>query len=73
MAGGLINTIMALLFAAALVVTGWSMAMYFYEMGSEEGKKEYKGMLIGGVSGLVLLMVIYFIIDWLRGILGAWF
>lgn len=67
MSHGLIDTLMALLFAVTLVCTGWGMAMYFYEMGSDEGKKEYKGLLLGSISALVLLMVLYAIIRWLGG------
>ncbi|MDE1924716.1 MAG: hypothetical protein KGH79_00860 [Patescibacteria group bacterium] len=73
MSHDLINTVMALLFAVALVCVGWGMAMYFYEMGSDEGKKEYKGLLLNSVSALVLLMIIYAVLEWLRGAVGGFF
>lgn len=67
MSHGIINTIMALLFAVTLVCVGWGMAMYFFEMGSEEGKKEYKGLLLNSISALVGLMIVYAFIGWLGG------
>lgn len=73
MSGDLINTILGLLIAVVLVSIGWSMAMYFFELYNLEGTKEYKTMLINSVSGLVLLLFICGIVDWVRAWLGTYF
>jgi hypothetical protein len=70
MSGGIISTIFALLFAVVLVAGFWSLIMYFAEMGSEEGKKEYKGILIGSITALFLLMCVYAVLQWLGSLIG---
>jgi hypothetical protein len=39
-------------------------------MGSEEGKKEYKGILIGSITALFLLMCVYAVLQWLGSLIG---
>lgn len=67
---GLFNTLFALVVAINIIAIFWSMVMYFMEMGSEEGKKEYKSMLLGSVTSLFILMCVYALIQWVAGGLG---
>jgi uncharacterized membrane protein len=70
MSGGIINTIFGLMFAAALVAIFWGLVMYFAEIGSEEAKKEFKGVIIGGITALFLLMFLYALVEWLFSLTG---
>lgn len=69
--GGIINTIFALLFAAALIAVVWGLVLYFGEMGSDEAKKEHKGIIIGSITWLFLLMCIYAVVEWIRASVGV--
>ena len=60
----------ALLFAIVLIGVVWSILMYFAELGSEEGKREFKGMTINWITTLIGLMVLYALVNWLRGYFG---
>ena len=70
MQGGLLNTIFGLLFAILLVAIFWSITMYYAEMGSEWSKKEHKSMLIKAITALFLLLCLYAVVEWLRGLIG---
>lgn len=70
MTGDILNTLFALVFSVLLIGVFWSIAMYFVEFGSEPGKKEYKGFIIGFVTWLFLLMFLYALVAWLRGAVG---
>lgn len=70
MPGDIINTIFALIFAVLLLAIFWGLVMYFVEIGSEEAKREYKGVIIGSITGLFLLMCLFAIVEWLRSISG---
>ncbi|MDO8548289.1 MAG: hypothetical protein Q7R71_01300 [bacterium] len=70
MSGGIINTLFALAFAVILVAVFWGLVMYFAEMGSDEAKKEHKGIVIGSITALFLLMCLYAVVEWLRSLAG---
>ena len=70
MTGDILNTLFALAFAILLIAVFWSMAMYFAEFGSEPGKKEYKGFIIGSITWLFLLMCLFALVQWLRSLAG---
>jgi len=71
MSGGIINTIFALALAITLLAVLWGLVMYFAEMGSDEAKKEHKGIIIGSITALFLLMCLYAVIAWLRSLAGV--
>ena len=68
--GDIVNELFGLIFALNLVWIIWSLVMYFAEFGSEEAKREYKPMIINGVSTLVFLMLLWALVEWIRGALG---
>ena len=68
--GGIINTLFALVFAVNLVALLWGIVIYFTEMGSDHGKLEGKEMILKMVTYLFLLMCLYAVVDWVRGLLG---
>jgi hypothetical protein len=70
MQGGIINTLFALLFAILLVSIIWGIALYFAELGSQEGMREAKNIFMGGVTLLFLLMCLFAAVEWVRGVVG---
>jgi cell division protein FtsX len=68
--GGIINTIFALIIAIILVAVFWSIVTYFTEFGSEEGKKEGKSMVLQWSTYLLLIMIVYGVVEWIRGLIG---
>lgn len=66
----IIDTLFALVFAVVLVYIVWSLVMYYVEIGSEWGKKEYKGFILRGITWLLELVVIYAILHWVLGLIG---
>lgn len=71
MRGGIINTLFALVFAIILLAVFWGLVMYFGELGSDEAKKEYKGVIVGSITALFLLMCLYAVVEWLRSLAGV--
>ncbi len=70
MQGGIINTLFALLFAMLIVSIIWGISLYFSELGSQEGAKEAKNIFMGGITLLLLLMCLYAVVGWVRGVVG---
>ena len=70
MPGGIINTVFALVIAVILIWILWSLAIYFSEMGSEEGKKEGKAFILASTTSLFVVMVIYWLVQWIRAATG---
>lgn len=70
MHAGIINTLFALIFAILIVSIIWGMAIYFTEFGSQEGMKESKNIFMGGVTLLLVLMLVYGVVAWLRAAIG---
>lgn len=68
--GDIVNEIFGLVFALNLVWLIWCVAMYFAELTSEEAKREYKPLIIGGASMLVFLMLLWVLVEWIRASLG---
>jgi uncharacterized membrane protein len=68
--GDFIDELFALIFALAVVWFVWALVMYFFELSSEEGKRHLKPMVVNGASTLLLLMVLWALIEWIRGALG---
>lgn len=66
----MINTIFALIFAVNLIAIVWGIIIYFVEFGSDHGKQEGKEMILRTVTYLFLLMCVYAIVAWIRGLLG---
>jgi len=71
MHAGIINTFFALIFAILIVSIIWGFALYFTEFGSQEGMKEAKNIFMGGITLLLVLMIIYAIVSWLRAAVGV--
>lgn len=71
MSGGIINTLFALAFAVNLIAIFWGIIMYYAEISSQEANKEFKSVIIGSITSLFLLMCLYAVVDWLRGVLGV--
>ncbi len=71
MQGGIINTLFALIIAINLLAILWGLVMYFVEIGSDEAKKEYKGVIVGSITSLFLLMCLFAVVDWIRTGLGV--
>jgi uncharacterized membrane protein len=67
---GLLDTIFAFAFAATLIAVMWGIVMYFAEIGSEEARKEFKGIIIGSITWLLVLMCLYAIVGWIQHSLG---
>ena len=70
MQGGIINTLFALIFAMLIVSIVWGLALYFTELGSQEGMKEAKNIFMGGVTLLLVFMVLYGLVEWVRTAVG---
>jgi hypothetical protein len=59
---GITNALFALVIVIAFLYSLWALAFYVWEMGSEEGKREYKGMLLNSTTAFALLIIAYAII-----------
>jgi hypothetical protein len=70
MHAGIINTIFALIFAILIVSIIWGLSMYFNELNSQEGSKEAKNIFMGGLTLLVLTMMLYGVVEWIRASIG---
>jgi|GEM_PF-3585590 RsiW-degrading membrane proteinase PrsW (M82 family) len=70
MQGDVLNTLFALVFAILIVSIIWGLSFYFAEFGSQEGMKESKNIFMGGVTLLLLLMVLYGVVEWIRAAIG---
>lgn len=70
MQGGIINTLFALIFAMLIVSIIWGLSLYFSELGSQEGMKAAKNIFMGGITGLFLLMCLYWVVEWIRAAIG---
>ena len=70
MQGDVLNTLFALVFAILVVSIIWGLSFYFAELNSQEGLKEAKNIFMGGVTLLVLLICLYAVVGWIRGVIG---
>ncbi len=70
MHGGIINTFFALIFAILIVATIWGFSLYFTELGSQEGMKEAKNIFMGSITLILVVMIIYGIVEWVRHAVG---
>ena len=68
--GDIVKTIFGLILAVVVLWIVWNIVMYFSELESQEGKREYKPMIINGVSLLLLLMLLYAVVEWIRAQTG---
>jgi hypothetical protein len=68
--GGVINTFFGLLFAVNIVAVFWGVVHYFSEFGSEHGKAEGKDLILNSISILIVLMVVFAIVNWIRSAVG---
>ena len=69
--GDIVNELFGLIFAVNIIWILWSAAMYFTGLTSEEAKREYKPLIIGGVTALIFLMLLWALVAWIRGALGV--
>jgi len=70
MHAGIINTIFALVFAILIVAMIWGISLYYTELGSQEGLRESKNIYMGAVTLLLVFIIIYAIVEWIRGAIG---
>jgi len=68
--GDIVNELFGLFFALDLIYILWGMTFYFTELTSEEGKRHNKPLIIDGVGMLVLLMLLWALVEWIRAWLG---
>jgi len=67
---GIINTFFGLLFAINVVAIFWGVVHYYTEFGSVHGQAEGKELILNSVSMLVVLIVIFALVNWIRGAVG---
>ena len=70
LSGGIINTFFGLLFAINIVAVFWGLVHYFTEFGSIHGQQEGKDLLLNSVSALVVLIIIFALVNWVRSAVG---
>lgn len=68
--GGIINSILPVLFALALVYFFWGLVKYIQAAGDAKAASEGKSIMIYGVIALAVMVTIYGLIAWLQSTLG---
>ena len=70
LSGGIINTFFGLLFAINVIAIFWGIVHYYTEFGSVHGQAEGKELILSAIGWLVVLMVIFAIVGWIRSAVG---
>lgn len=68
--GRIVNQIIPLLFAVAIIFFFWGLLEFVRSAGNEEKAKEGKSHMIYGVIALAVMVSIYGLIAWLQGTFG---
>ncbi|MES3005289.1 MAG: hypothetical protein V4690_04295 [Patescibacteria group bacterium] len=68
--GGIINSLLPILFALALVYFFWGLIKYIRAAGDAKAAAEGKSIMIYGVIALTVMVSIYGLIAWLQSTLG---
>ena len=68
--GGIIDILVPILIALALVVFFWGLVRYIWSSGGEEAKKEGRRIMIAGILSLFVMVSIWGIIQLAQGALG---
>jgi len=68
--GGIINSLLPVLFALALVYFFWGLVKYIKGAGDPKAAAEGKSIMIYGVIALAVMVTIYGLIAWLQSTLG---
>lgn len=69
--GNLINLIIPLLVALALLAFFWGLVRYIWKSGDEEGQKGGKNIMIAGIVGLFVMVSIWGIISIIGNTFGV--
>lgn len=69
--GTVVNLLIPIAFAAAVVFFFWGLALYILNAGNEEKKAEGRRIMIGGVIALFIMASIWGIVAFLRNALGV--
>lgn len=67
---GLVRTATPVLIGIALLVFFWGLIKFIFSSGDEEGRKQARGYMIGGVVALFVMVSIFGLIVWLRDQFG---
>lgn len=65
------RTLFAIGIALLVIRSVYGLTFYIWEMGSEEGKKHMKGILLDSVSALMFLMLLYMSGEYIVGIIES--
>lgn len=71
LAGDLLNMIIPVLIALALVIFFWGLIKYITKSGSEEGQKEGRKIMIAGLVVLFIMVSVWGIIRLAQNTLGV--
>jgi|SRR3989344_3539441 len=69
--GDLINLLIPLLMAVALIAFFWGLVLYIWRAGDGKGQEEGKKVMIAGIVGLFLMVGIWGIVNILQGTFGT--
>ena len=69
--GTVVNLLIPIAFAAAVVFFFWGLALYILNSGNEEKKAEGRRIMIGGVIALFIMASIWGVVAFLRNALGV--
>lgn len=64
--GQVVDLLIPIVFAIALLVFFWGLAKYILAAGSEEAKAEGRRIMIGGLIALFIMSTVWGIIAWAR-------
>ena len=69
-AGGIINLLIPIMMALAIVVFFWGLVKYILAAKEPEARKEGTNLMVGGIIALFVMVSIYGIIQFVGGSLG---
>jgi|SRR6185437_2085517 len=69
--GQILNMLIPLLIASAIVVFFWGLVKYIWSGGSEEGREQGKHVMIAGLVALFVMVSVWGIVALAQGALGV--
>jgi hypothetical protein len=69
--GGVLNTVIGVLFVLATVIFLWGVIQFIASSGSEEGRKKAKGIMTWGIIGLAVMAAAWGVANILITFFGA--
>lgn len=69
--GDLINTLIPIVFALALLFFLWGLAKYIFAAGNEEAKESGKRIMIWGIIALFIMASVWGIVAFLQDLFGV--